>query len=87
MCSVYKLIGIKIIFRFLAFLYVKAPTLRERLGRPRRPKKIRPSDRDPMATDERKSYYLGVLNKIYLHNFLHEWFVNHETNLMSILNS
>ena len=71
MCSVYKLIGIKIIFRFLAFLYVKAPTLGERLGRPRRLKKIRPSDRDPMAMDKRESYYFGVLNKIYLQNFLH----------------
>jgi len=47
----------------------------------------RPSDRDPMATDERESCYFGVLNKIYLQNLLHGWVVNHETNLMSILNS
>ena len=28
----------------------------------------------------------GVLNEIYLQNFLHEWAVNRETNLMSLLN-
>ena len=28
----------------------------------------------------------GVLNKIYLQNFLHGWVINHEMNLMSILN-
>ena len=54
---------------------------------PRRPKKIGPSDRDPMATDERESCYFGVLNKIYLQYLLHGGVVNHETNLMSILNS
>ena len=70
-----------------AFLYMKAPTLRAVSGSPRRPKKIRPSDRNPMATDERESYYFGVLNKIYLQNFLYEWVANHETNLMSILTS
>ena len=48
---------------------------------------FRPSDRDLMATDRRESYYFGVLNKIYLQNFLHGWVVNHETNLMSIFNS
>ena len=53
---------------------------------PRRPKKIGPSDRDPMATDERESCYFEVLNKIYLQNLLHGWTANHETNLMSILN-
>ena len=39
-----------------------------------------------MATDEREFCYFGVLNEIYLQNFLHGWVVNHETNLMSILN-
>jgi len=28
-----------------------------------------------------------ILNNIYLHNFLHGWVVNRETNLMSLLNS
>ena len=28
----------------------------------------------------------GVLNKVYLQNFLHKWAVNRETNLISILN-
>ena len=28
----------------------------------------------------------GVLNKIYLQTFLHRWVVNHEMNLMSLLN-
>ena len=28
----------------------------------------------------------GVLNKVYLQNFLHGWAVNRETNLMSLLN-
>ena len=28
----------------------------------------------------------GVLNKIYLRNFLHGWVVNREMNLMSLLN-
>ena len=27
----------------------------------------------------------GVLNEVYLQNFLHRWAVNHETNLMSLL--
>ena len=27
----------------------------------------------------------GVLNKIYLQNFLHRWAINHETNLMNLL--
>jgi len=27
-----------------------------------------------------------LLNKANLLNFLHEWFINHETNLMSLLN-
>jgi len=29
----------------------------------------------------------GVLNEVYLQNFLHGWAVNRETNLMSLLNS
>ena len=33
----------------------------------------RPSDRNPMATDERESCYFGVLNKIYLQKLLHGW--------------
>ena len=57
-----------------------------RIG-PRGPKKNGPSDRDPMTTDENESYYFGVLNKFFLQNFLYGWVVNHETNLMSILNS
>ena len=28
----------------------------------------------------------GVLNKVYLLNFLYGWVVNRETNLMSLLN-
>jgi len=28
----------------------------------------------------------GVLNKIYLQNFLHGWIVNREMNLMNLLN-
>ena len=48
---------------------------------------FRPSHRDMTATDGRKSSYFGVLNKIYLQNFLHGRVVNHETNLMSIFNS
>ena len=28
----------------------------------------------------------GVLNEVYLQNFLHRWTVNRETNLMSLLN-
>ena len=28
----------------------------------------------------------GVLNEVYLQNFLHRWVVNRETNLMSLLN-
>jgi len=28
----------------------------------------------------------GVLNEVYLQNFLYEWTVNRETNLMSLLN-
>jgi len=28
----------------------------------------------------------GVLNEIYLQNFLHGWTINRETNLMSLLN-
>ena len=28
----------------------------------------------------------GVLNEVYLQNFLYEWDVNRETNLMSLLN-
>ena len=35
---------------------------------------------------ERESYYFGVLNEVYLQNFLHGWVVNHETNLMSLIN-
>ena len=35
---------------------------------------------------ERESYYFGVLNEGYLQNFLHGWVVNHETNLMSLIN-
>ena len=29
----------------------------------------------------------GVLNEVYLQNFLHGWVVNRETNLMSLTNS
>ena len=29
----------------------------------------------------------GVLNEVYLQNFLHRWAVSHETNLISLLNS
>ena len=29
----------------------------------------------------------GVLNEVYLKNFLHGWAVNRETNLMSLFNS
>ena len=32
------------------------------------------------------TYMHGVLNEIYLQNFLHGWVVNHETDLMSLLN-
>ena len=28
----------------------------------------------------------GVLNEVYLQNFLHRWAVNREMNLMSLLN-
>ena len=28
----------------------------------------------------------GVLNEVYLQNFLHGWAVNRETNLMRLLN-
>jgi len=28
----------------------------------------------------------GVINEVYLQNFLHGWAVNRETNLMSLLN-
>ena len=28
----------------------------------------------------------GVLNEVYLQNFLHGWVINYETNLMSLLN-
>ena len=28
----------------------------------------------------------GVLNEVYLQNFLHRWVVNRETNLMSLFN-
>ena len=35
---------------------------------------------------ETKSYHLEVLNEVYLQNFLHEWVVNHETDLMNLLN-
>ena len=28
----------------------------------------------------------GILNEVYLQNFLHGWAVNRETNLMSLLN-
>ena len=31
-------------------------------------------------------YMYGVLNEVYLQNFLHGWAVNRETNLMSLLN-
>ena len=34
-----------------------------------------------------ESYYFRVLNKIYLSNFLYGWIVNHEMNLMSLINS
>ena len=27
-----------------------------------------------------------VLNEVYLQNFLHRWVVNHETNLMMLIN-
>ena len=35
---------------------------------------------------ERESYYFGVLNEVYLQKILHGWVVNHETNLMSLIN-
>jgi len=68
-------------------LYVHAPRLGAQGRRPRRRKKIWPSDRDRMATDKSESCYFRVLNKIYLQNLLHGWVVNHEPNLISRLNS
>ena len=43
------------------------------------------------SVNEKKShrmlgYMYGVLNAVYLQNFLYGWAVNRETNLMSILN-
>ena len=38
------------------------------------------------ATHRMFEHIYGVLNKVYLQNFLHEWAVNRETNLMSLLN-
>ena len=35
---------------------------------------------------KRESCYFEVINKIYLQNFLHGWVVNHEMNLMSLIN-
>ena len=70
---------------FHIFLYVKAPRGGEWPDRPSG--KIRPSDRDPITTDERESYYFRILNKIYLKNLLHGWVVNHGMNLISIFNS
>ena len=35
---------------------------------------------------EKESYYLEVLNKTYLHNFLHGLIVNCEINLMTLIN-
>jgi hypothetical protein len=34
----------------------------------------------------KKSYQFEVLNEVYLQNFLHGWVVNHETNLMMLIN-
>ena len=31
-------------------------------------------------------YMHGVLNEVYLQNFLHRWVVNRETNLMMLIN-
>ena len=42
----------------------------------------------PLKISNRMFKYMhGVLNGIYLQNFLHGWVVNHETDLMSLLNS
>ena len=33
-----------------------------------------------------ESYKFEVLNEVYLQNFLHRWVVNHEMNLMMLIN-
>jgi hypothetical protein len=37
-------------------------------------------------TVAKESYQFEVLNEVYLQNFLHGWVVNHETNLMMLIN-
>jgi hypothetical protein len=34
----------------------------------------------------KESYQFEVLNEVYLQNFLHGWVVNHEMNLMMLIN-
>ena len=46
---------------------------------------------DPKILHQKTSHRMfgnmhGVLNKIYLQNFLHGWIENREMNLMSLLN-
>jgi hypothetical protein len=38
------------------------------------------------AKFSKESCQFEILNEVYLQNFLHGWAVNHETNLMSLLN-
>jgi hypothetical protein len=37
-------------------------------------------------TVAKQSYQFEVLNEVYLQNFLHGWVVNHEMNLMMLIN-